>query len=156
LPPVLTVAGSIELKPGVMFCMRRFHELITDFVRGAWLRYVRRFNGQVLGAPIDLDQFLFGAERAICSTRAYRSLGGAESNGCHVPPRTIRSRLDRSQCAKVGACRSLGLLAGRCHTRASVGKTSRVSANRRIMRASARVTMEVETSKIGIQLRKGE
>jgi len=55
---------SIELKPGVMFCMRRFHELVTDFVRGAWLRYVRRFNGQVLGAPIDLDQFLFGAERA--------------------------------------------------------------------------------------------
>ena len=55
---------SIELKPGVMFCMRRFHELITDFVRGAWLRYVRRFNGQVLGAPIDLDQFLFGTERA--------------------------------------------------------------------------------------------
>ena len=47
-----------------MFCMRRFHELITDFVRGAWLRYVRRFNGQVLGAPSDLDQFLFGAERA--------------------------------------------------------------------------------------------
>ena len=55
---------SIELYPGVMFCMRRFHELITDFVRGAWLRYVRRFNGQVLGAPNDLDQFLFGAERA--------------------------------------------------------------------------------------------
>ena len=55
---------SIELYPGVMFCMRRFHELITDFVRGAWLRYVRRFNRQVLGAPIDLDQFLFGAERA--------------------------------------------------------------------------------------------
>ena len=54
---------SIKLYPGVMFCMRRFHELITDFVRGAWLRYVRRFNGQVLGAP-NLDQFLFGAERA--------------------------------------------------------------------------------------------
>ena len=55
---------SIELKAGVMFCLRRFHELITDLVRGAWLRYVRRFNGQVLGAPNDLDQFLFGAERA--------------------------------------------------------------------------------------------
>jgi hypothetical protein len=55
---------SIELKPGVMFSVRRFHELITDFVRGAWLRYVRRFNGQVLGAPNDLDQFLFGPERA--------------------------------------------------------------------------------------------
>ena len=56
--------GSIELKPGVMFCLRRFHELVTDLVRGAWVRYVRRFNGQVLGAPNDLDQFLFGAERA--------------------------------------------------------------------------------------------
>jgi len=56
--------NSIELKPGVMFCLRRFHELISDLVRGAWLRYVRRFNGQVLGAPNDLDQFLFGAERA--------------------------------------------------------------------------------------------
>ena len=55
---------SIELKPGVMFCVRRFHELVTDLVRGAWLRYVRRFNGQVLGEPNDLDQFLFGAERA--------------------------------------------------------------------------------------------
>ena len=55
---------SIELKPGVMFCLRRFHELVTDLVRGAWLRYVRRFNGQVLGEPNDLDQFLFGAERA--------------------------------------------------------------------------------------------
>lgn len=27
--------ASIELKPGVMFCMRHFHELVTDFVRGA-------------------------------------------------------------------------------------------------------------------------
>jgi hypothetical protein len=26
--------------------------------------FVRRFNGDVLGAPSDLDQFLFGAERA--------------------------------------------------------------------------------------------
>ena len=55
---------AIELKPGVMFCLRRFHQLVTDLVRGAWLRYVRRFNGQVLGTPNDLDQFLFGTERA--------------------------------------------------------------------------------------------
>lgn len=55
---------SIELKKGAMFCFRLFHELITDLVRGAWLRYVRRFNAHVLGEPNDLDQFLFGAERA--------------------------------------------------------------------------------------------
>lgn len=55
--------NSIELKPGAMFCLRRFHQLLSDLVRGAWLRYVRRFNGQVVGAN-DLDQFLFGSERA--------------------------------------------------------------------------------------------
>jgi hypothetical protein len=54
----------IELRPGVMFCLRRFHELVADLVRAAWVRYVRRFNGHVLGASSDLDQFLFGAERA--------------------------------------------------------------------------------------------
>ena len=56
--------SSIKLKPGVMFCFRRFHELITDLVRAAWIRYIRRLNSPVLGASNDLDQFLFGAERA--------------------------------------------------------------------------------------------
>jgi hypothetical protein len=79
--------------------------------------------------------------------RASRSLGEAESKGCSVPPRTIRSRLGRPQCAKIGAYCALGLLEGRCHPRAGVGKRSRVSAHRRIMRASARVTMEVEAIK---------
>jgi hypothetical protein len=57
-------ATSIQLKPGVMFCFRRFHELVTDLVRAAWIRYVRRFNAQTLGSSGDLDQFLFGSERA--------------------------------------------------------------------------------------------
>lgn len=56
--------NSIRLKPGVMFCFRRFHEFVTDFVRGAWVRYVRRFNESVPGESSDLDQFLFGSERA--------------------------------------------------------------------------------------------
>jgi hypothetical protein len=55
---------SIQLRPGVMFCLRRFYELVTELVRGAWIRYVRRFNSDVLGAASDLDQFLFGSERA--------------------------------------------------------------------------------------------
>ena len=55
---------SIELRPRVMFCFRRFHGLVTDLVRGAWVRYIRRHNQDVLGSPIDLDQFLFGSERA--------------------------------------------------------------------------------------------
>lgn len=58
------ILETIELKPGVMFCLRKFHPLITDLVRGAWVRYVRRYNADTLGAPADLDEFLFGSERA--------------------------------------------------------------------------------------------
>ena len=54
---------SIELEPGVMFCFRRFHGLVTDLVRGAWVRYVRCHNQDLLGSPSDLDQFPFGSER---------------------------------------------------------------------------------------------
>ena len=55
---------AIELQPGVMYCLRRFHGLVTDLARGAWVRYIRRHNQDVLGSPTDLDEFLFGSERA--------------------------------------------------------------------------------------------
>lgn len=54
----------IALKPGVSQCLRKFHSLVTDIVRGAWVRYIRRVNEGVFGAGTDLHAFLFGAERA--------------------------------------------------------------------------------------------
>jgi 5-methylcytosine-specific restriction endonuclease McrA len=54
---------GIVLKPGTAFCFRRFHALIGDVVRGAWVRYIRRFNGEVVGDSLDLHDFLFGANR---------------------------------------------------------------------------------------------
>ena len=57
------VVPHIRLKPGVMFCLRRFYDLVTDLVRGAWVRYARQYNADLLGAPTDLDEFLFGSER---------------------------------------------------------------------------------------------
>ena len=54
---------SIELRPGGAFCLRKFHALVSDQVRGAWLRYVRRQNLGVLGETADLNEFLFGSER---------------------------------------------------------------------------------------------
>jgi hypothetical protein len=39
----------IELRPGVAFCLRKFHTLISDLVRGAWARYVRQQNLGILG-----------------------------------------------------------------------------------------------------------
>lgn len=59
--------ASIQLNPGVMFCFRAFHTFITDMVRGAWVRYVRRYNQDQLGDPTDLDEFLFGSERVSLS-----------------------------------------------------------------------------------------
>src|SRR5262249_31128983 len=55
---------AIELRPGVAYCLRQFYELIGDLVRGAWLRYVRRYNQDVFGTTADLTEFLFGSERA--------------------------------------------------------------------------------------------
>lgn len=54
----------ITLKPGVAFCLRRYYPLVADLVKGAWSRYVRRFNPQLLGEACDLHEFLFGSERA--------------------------------------------------------------------------------------------
>jgi hypothetical protein len=58
------VRRVIELRPGVAFCLRKFHPLIGDLVRGAWVRYVRRQNLDLLGESADLHEFLFGSERA--------------------------------------------------------------------------------------------
>src|SRR5262249_57330442 len=49
---------AIELRPGVVYCLRQFYELIGDLVRGAWLRYVCRYNQDVFGTPADLPEFL--------------------------------------------------------------------------------------------------
>jgi 5-methylcytosine-specific restriction endonuclease McrA len=57
------VGHVIELRPGVAYCFRKFHALISDLVRGAWLRYVRQQNLDVLGETADLNEFLFGSER---------------------------------------------------------------------------------------------
>jgi 5-methylcytosine-specific restriction endonuclease McrA len=57
---------SVELLPGVCFCFRRFHPLIEDLVRGAWVRFVRSLpsNRQLVGEVTDLTAFMFGSGRA--------------------------------------------------------------------------------------------
>ena len=60
-----TGRGSrITLKAGIAACLRKFHGLITELVRGAWVRRVRVYNAEVLGASSDLHEFMFGSERA--------------------------------------------------------------------------------------------
>ena len=56
--------NKVTLLPGVAFCLSRFHGLIVELVRSAWVRRVRLYNGSTLGEVTDLPSFLFGAERA--------------------------------------------------------------------------------------------
>src|SRR5262245_61444885 len=55
---------TITLRPGVAFCLRAFHGVLTELVRGAWLRFVRRYNLVSLDEAADLTAFLFGSPRA--------------------------------------------------------------------------------------------
>jgi hypothetical protein len=55
---------TIELRAGVAYCFRKFHGLISDLTRGAWMRFVRQQNLDILGETAELNEFLFGSERA--------------------------------------------------------------------------------------------
>ncbi len=54
---------AIQLRPGIAFCLRCFHVLLTQMIRNAWLQYVPRVNTRALGITIDMAEFLFGTER---------------------------------------------------------------------------------------------
>jgi hypothetical protein len=52
----LGTGATIELRAGVAYYFRKFHGLITDLIKGAWLRYVRRVNATVLRETTDLNR----------------------------------------------------------------------------------------------------
>jgi hypothetical protein len=53
--------ASIDLR--FRYCFHQFYSLIQDAVRSTWLRDVRSLNGDVLGASLEVREFLFAAER---------------------------------------------------------------------------------------------
>ncbi len=63
LYPNVGKGTSITLRPGIAACFRKFNGLIGDLVRGSWVRYVRRYNRELLGTTTDLTEFMFGSER---------------------------------------------------------------------------------------------
>jgi len=58
------IEDSIELLPGVAFCMRRFFPLLQGMVRAKWLGWIQAQNHAALGAYQDLESFMFGSTRA--------------------------------------------------------------------------------------------
>lgn len=75
------VATSIVLRPGVAYCLRTYHGLVTELCRGAWLRFIRRQNRDLEQGNVDLSSFLFGRERE--SLNEYRQpLLAVQSGEC--------------------------------------------------------------------------
>lgn len=60
------VVDAITLKPGVAACLREFHGLIINMIRGAWAQKIQSItaNQPLLGNDSQLLPFLFGSERA--------------------------------------------------------------------------------------------
>ena len=62
--------AHIILHQGIAYCFRAFYPLILDLVQGAWVRFIRKQNPDVLGEKAELREFLFGGRRsALLSVR---------------------------------------------------------------------------------------
>ena len=89
--------GVIHLLPGIAYCFRKFHRLISDLVQGAWVRYVRQQNLTLIGETADLHEFPFGSERnslaMVRPVRACRSLSLGPSRGSGTQLRAGRGQV---------------------------------------------------------------
>lgn len=57
--------GKVRLKPGIMYCLRRFQPLVQQLARSHWIGHVKanRRNHAILGDNDDLESFLFATSR---------------------------------------------------------------------------------------------
>jgi 5-methylcytosine-specific restriction endonuclease McrA len=80
-PPVK--GDEVELKPGVVYNLRRFQGFIQQMARSAWVDHVRSNarNAPILGKTDDLEGFMFGTPRADLSPVA-NLLVGIQSRRC--------------------------------------------------------------------------
>lgn len=80
-PPVK--GNEVELKPGVVYNLRRFQGFIQQMARSAWVDHVRSNgrNAPILGKTDDLEGFMFGTPRADLSVVA-DLLAGIQSKRC--------------------------------------------------------------------------
>ena len=65
------------------FCLVRFHGMLTQMIRGAWLAHVCKLNGAVLGTTVDLEEFLSGRRRGDLSVRCSLNFRRVVCFYCH-------------------------------------------------------------------------
>jgi len=78
--------GKVRMKPGVMYCMRRFQPLVQQLARSHWVGHIKgnRRNRSILGDADDLEEFLFSTSRQslIAMAQGLRRLDGASCFYC--------------------------------------------------------------------------
>lgn len=84
---------TIELRPGVAYCLRTFHGQILSMVQGTWVHWVRKAkkNQSILGQTADLNSFLFGTDRASLATHA-EILKDFQHNNCFYCGKKIQKQ----------------------------------------------------------------
>ena len=79
-------AGTIRLKPGITYCLRRFYPLVQQLSRSHWISHIKgnRRNVSILGQADDLEEFLFASSRQSLEVMAkgLRKLDGPECFYC--------------------------------------------------------------------------
>ncbi len=79
-------AGKVRLKPGVPYCLRRFHPLVQQLARSHWVVHIKgnHRNHIILGEADDLEDFLFATSRQSLMVMAegLKKLDGANCFYC--------------------------------------------------------------------------
>jgi hypothetical protein len=117
----LYVAGpgdSIRLLPGVMHNLRRFHGLLQQLCRHAWINHVRANpqNIPIIGQASDLEQVLFGTDRASLAVVRPHPAGPSSRHLLLLPRPTAQYRRSRP-------LYPLGTLSPRLGTKLRVGSS---------------------------------
>jgi hypothetical protein len=92
-PPAGIAPRKLSLFPGVAFCFRRFHGLLSELVQAAWAKWVRQQNLSLIGESADLHEFLFGARRATLLV-VQGPIREVQGNRCFYCHKTMSQQVD--------------------------------------------------------------
>ncbi|MCL1039634.1 HNH endonuclease [Shewanella submarina] len=85
--------SSIRLNPGIMFCMRRFYDLVISLARTHWVQKIRdlKDNQHLIGQDAGLNEFLFGSDRQPLTSLA-PTLTEIQHGNCFYCGKPIKSQ----------------------------------------------------------------
>ena len=85
--------GFICLKPGIPYCLRRFHPLVQQLSRTHWIDHIKsnKYNRSILGEGNNLEDFHFGTPRRSLVEIA-QGLKKVDGNRCFYCQKTMNDK----------------------------------------------------------------